>query len=174
MTDTVRELRSRLRAIPRPAIYAAALFAGVWLMYAMRLSPTYLHELPDLNDDVLHALTGTAQSKIVFQLGQADARYFEREFSPFDAEALQALPAYEGVARLSIHGQVRPAFGFRTYPLPEVVDPTVAQDAVRASNAKYAIPAAAADEAFMQEIRRIKGRSRQSFQQLPPGVITRV
>ena len=121
---------------------------------SFRLSLTLANQhLGQLPRELRSALSSNARSRIAFQSGQDDARYLAREFAPLDAAALQSLPKFEMVARLSINAETSRPFTVRTNPPPPITDPHVAEDAARASKARFGRPVQEIDEEIAQLVR---------------------
>lgn len=125
-----------------PGQFGEALAQARGLRLSLTLGAQHTAQLPR---DLREAVGSNARSKIVFQCGQDDAAYFAHEFQPLDAQALISLPRFEAAARLSIRGETSRPFTLRTLPLPEVTDPSVAADALAASQARYSRHAAVID-----------------------------
>ena len=121
---------------------------------SFRLSLTLANQhLGQLPKEIRDALSSNARSRIAFQAGQEDARYLAREFAPLDAMALQSLPRFEMVSRLSINGETSRPFTVRTDPPPPITDPTVAKDVAEASRQRYGRPVEQIDAAIAELVR---------------------
>lgn len=72
-----------------------------------------LAEVPEVRSSLL----GNAYTRIVFRVGDEDARSLAGGFSFFDAEDLASLPTGEAICRV---GQARQDFSLSTYPLSAV------------------------------------------------------
>ena len=121
---------------------------------SFRLSLTLANQhLGQLPKEIRDALSSNARSRIAFQAGQEDARYLAREFAPMDAMAMQSLPRFEMVTRLSIGGETSRPFTVRTDPLPPITDPTIAKDAAEASRARFGRPVEEIDQAIAELVR---------------------
>jgi len=103
------------------------------------------HELRELQKDadVAGAVLSNAATRIVFRVGDADARALAEGFASFDADSIRKLGTGEAIARVE-----RNDYDFNlTVPLPEKMPDldqmTITRDLViAASRAKYATPRA--------------------------------
>jgi len=100
------------------------------------------HELHQLQRDseVASAVLSHPYTRIVFRVGDSDARELEKGFSTFEARDLQNLPIGEAVCRIE-----RSDFDFNLKVLlPEEIDPEQAAETrakvITASREKYATP----------------------------------
>jgi hypothetical protein len=118
---------------------------------ALPLTLAHQH-LGQLSPEMREAVIGNAGTRVLFQAGQEDARYFAREFAPLDATAIMNLPRFEAAVRLSIDGQTSRPFVMRTLPKPEVSDPEVANDATRRSAQLHGRPVAEIDHELREAL----------------------
>ncbi|HEX4497241.1 MAG TPA: type IV secretion system DNA-binding domain-containing protein [Thermoanaerobaculia bacterium] len=96
----------------------AALLTGVRkYRLALTLAHQGLWQLEGRNEEVSEALLGTAATRIVFRVGEKDARELERGFSCFTASDLQNLEVGEAMARVE---RAEHDFNLQTEPLPEL------------------------------------------------------
>jgi hypothetical protein len=80
---------------------------------AMTLAHQHLGQLsPELRRDLANT-----RSRVLFQLGAEDARFFARGMPELDPDDLSGLPSREVVISLSVDAQVQPALTARTMPL---------------------------------------------------------
>jgi hypothetical protein len=89
---------------------------------------------------VKNALLGNAYTRIVFRVGDEDARVLAGGFATFDAGDLSSLATGEALCRI---GQARHDFSFCTHSLPTVQANEAAartQEVIAASRATYAVP----------------------------------
>lgn len=90
--------------------------------------------------EVRSALLGNAYTRIVFRVGDEDARVLSGGFSVFDAGDLGSLETGEAICRV---GQAKHDFSLRTLPLPPVSSEIVAErrdQVIDVSRAKYGQP----------------------------------
>jgi hypothetical protein len=116
------------------------------------------HELRQLDRsaDVASSVLSTPYTRVVFRVGDADARELERTLSFFETRDLQNLPNFEAVARIE-----RNDFDFNlSSPMPPKVDDTTAaqrrKEVIDASRARYAVPRTKI-EAALREVREADG-----------------
>ena len=96
----------------------AALLTGVRkYRLCLTLAHQGLWQLEGRNEEVSEALLGTAATRIVFRVGEKDARELERGFSSFTASDLQNLGVGEAIARIE---RVEHDFNLRTEALPDL------------------------------------------------------
>lgn len=112
--------------------------------YALGLTLAHqdMRQLRSRSEDVMSALLANAFTRVVFRVGDQDARVLADGFSYFDPSDLQNLGTGEAIARIE-----RPDFDFNLQTFPtDGVDRNVAasqRDAVvRASRTRYATPRA--------------------------------
>jgi hypothetical protein len=82
-----------------------------------------LSQLKAREPEVLSALLANAETRIVFRVGEDDARHLEKGFSFFGASDLVNLGVGEAICRI---GRSEADFNLRTLPLPRI-DPTEAK-----------------------------------------------
>lgn len=121
---------------------------------SLRLSLTLAHQhIDQLDKDMRSAVDANARNKIVFQLGQTDAVYMApRLRRPISSESLMSLARHEIVAQLVLDGHVTQPFVAHTRPVPPITDPTIRDDAIAASRAKYGTRGSDADEQLIQDL----------------------
>jgi len=110
-----------------------------------------MRQLKSRSEDVLSAVLGNAHTRIVFRLGDQDARTLADGLSFFEASDLQNLGIGEAIARVE-----RPDFDFnlRTHRVPAVDDTTATarrQHVIAASRASYGTPRSDVEEALRLE-----------------------
>ena len=117
------------------------------------------HELRELQKDadVAGAVLSNAGTRIVFRVGDADARTLAEGFADFEADSIRKLGVGEAICRVE-----RNDFDFNLrVPLPEDV-PTVEEAAaireqvIAASRAKYATPRAEVQAAEMRQFEALE------------------
>lgn len=101
-----------------------------------------MRQLKSRSEEVMSAVLGNVYTRIVFRLGDQDARVLADSLSFFEASDLQNLGIGKAVARIE-----RPDFDFniRTLPVPAVVDGVAdarRREVVDASRARYGTPRA--------------------------------
>jgi hypothetical protein len=120
---------------------------------SLRLSLTLAHQhIDQLDTDMRSAVDANARNKIVFQLGQTDAARMAPRLIPFSSESLRSLARWEIIAQLVVDGHVTKPFAAHTRPVPAITDPTIRDDAVAASRAKYGTRGSDADEQLIQDL----------------------
>jgi hypothetical protein len=122
---------------------------------AMRLGVCLAHtHLAQIPREVREAVAANCLTKLLFACSEADgsalARYVEPELSASD---LVHLPPHRIAVRMTVHGQVLPAFVLQTLPLPPPIQGRA--EAVRAASAEQFAPSAA--ERRRQALRRQLG-----------------
>jgi len=86
---------------------------------AYRLNLTLANQhLGQLRDATRQAVEANTRTKVVFQLGQEDARHLAREFSPLTESNLQTLGLHQVGVSLCVHGHTESAFTAVTQPAP--------------------------------------------------------
>lgn len=107
-----------------------------------------LRQLKSRNEDVASAVLSNAGTRIVFRVGEQDAKTLAEGFSSFQAKDLMSLDVGQAIARVQ---RADWDFNLRTYPL-EPVDAEIAvarREAVEAaSRTSYATPAGDVDRAL--------------------------
>lgn len=106
----------------------------------LTLAHQEMRQLRSRSEEVASAVLGNAYTRIIFRVGDQDARALADGFSFFEAKDLQNLSIGEAIARIE-----RPDFDFnlRTSPLPEVsaeVGRVRRKAVVDASRASFATP----------------------------------
>ena len=106
------------------------------------LSHQEIRQLKNRSDETLSAVLGNAFTRVVFRVGEHDAKTLADGFSHFEARDLQNLGIGEAIVRIE-----RPDFDFNLKTtVPEAVAPTVARErriaARTSSRAWYATPRA--------------------------------
>src|SRR5665213_3050892 len=120
----------------------AQILAGA-LKYRIGLTLAHqeLHQL-ERNRDVASAVLSNPYTRIVFRVGDGDAKRLSDGFAFFEARDLQNLETGQAIARIE---KADNDFNL-TIPFPETVDPakaeTTRQAMIAASRAKYATPRA--------------------------------
>lgn len=85
----------------------------------MTMSTQHLHQLPQ---DLRHTVLANPRSRVVFQVGGADARLMASEFGTgLTAEDFTSLEPYEVLAQLHAAGRTQPAATLRTRPPRPVI-----------------------------------------------------
>jgi len=121
------------------------------------------HELRELQKDadVAGAVLSNAATRIVFRVGDADARALAEGFSSFEGDSLRKLGTGEAICRVE-----RNDFDFNlSVPLPENV-PTLDQAAatrhqvLASSRAKYATPRAEVQEAERRQFEAMEAETK--------------
>jgi hypothetical protein len=100
--------------------------------------------------EVASAVLSNPYTRVVFRVGDADARELERGFASYEARDMQNLPNYEAIARIE-----RSDFDFNlSSPKPAMPDEAVADqrrlEVMAASRMRYAVPRAKLEEALRQ------------------------
>ena len=114
---------------------------------SFRLSLTLANQhLSQLPRDLKEAISSNARSRIVFQCGQDDARYLEKEFAPLSAQDLQGLPRYQMACRLSVEGETSRAFTARALSPQEITDETAAERVQELSRRRFGREASVIDQ----------------------------
>jgi hypothetical protein len=134
------------------------------------------HELRDLQKDadVAGAVLSNAGTRIVFRVGDADAKALSEGFADFGADSLRKLGTGEAIARVE-----RNDFDFNlSVPLPKDKPDSIQAAAIRerviaSSRAKYATPRAEVQAAEMKQFEAMvetepKPASRKTRQPEPP------
>jgi energy-coupling factor transporter ATP-binding protein EcfA2 len=86
---------------------------------AYRLNLTLANQhLGQLREATRQAVEANTRTKVVFQLGQEDARHLAREFSPLTDTHLQTLGLHQVAVSLCVHGHTEAAFTAITQPAP--------------------------------------------------------
>ncbi|MHB0978149.1 MAG: type IV secretion system DNA-binding domain-containing protein [Minisyncoccota bacterium] len=112
---------------------------------SLTLAHQEMRQLKSRSEEVAGAVLGNAYTRLVFRVGDQDARTLADGFSFFDAKDLQNLGLGEAIARIE-----RPDFDFnlRTNPLPPVPEQTASERrtaVIDASRVRYAKPKAAVE-----------------------------
>lgn len=108
----------------------------------LTLAHQEMRQLKSRSEEVAGAVLGNAYTRLVFRVGDQDARTLADGFSFFEARDLQNLGLGEAIARIE-----RPDFdfNFRTTPLPPVPEQMARERSaavIDASRARYATPKA--------------------------------
>ncbi|MHB2034821.1 MAG: helix-turn-helix domain-containing protein, partial [Gemmatimonadaceae bacterium] len=108
----------------------------------LTLAHQEMRQLKSQSEEIASAVLANAFTRVVFRVGDQDAKTLAEGFSFFEAKDLQNLGTGEAIARIE-----RPDFDFnlRTLPLPTVPVETGRarrQAVLNASRARYAIPRA--------------------------------
>src|SRR5262249_39754780 len=104
------------------------------------------------NHDVRSAVLSNPHTRIVFRVGDSDARALENGFSFFEAKDLQNLENFNAICR------VGKADGDFNLTIPRPKDPNqeeaekVREAVIAASRAKYAIPRRAVEAALLAKV----------------------
>lgn len=94
--------------------------------------------LGQLTSSTREALSANARTRVVFQVGQEDARYLAREFEPWMTEQqLRNLQRHQVAVRLCVDGRTEPPITGLTRPAPPSLGPEYAALVVRQSAARY-------------------------------------
>lgn len=108
------------------------------------------------SEDVASAVLSTPYTRVVFRVGDADARELERTLSFFESHDLQNLPNFEAVVRIERSDL---DFNLSSPMSPKVDETTAAQrrkQVIDASRAKYGVPRAQI-EAALRDVREADG-----------------
>jgi hypothetical protein len=108
--------------------------------YRLSLTLTNQH-LGQLSQAVREALAANARTRVVFQVGQEDARYLAREFEPWLGEQqLRNLQRHQVAIRLCVDGRTEPPVTGMTRPAPASLGEAHAERLIRRSAARYGRP----------------------------------
>ncbi|MBI2409345.1 MAG: type IV secretion system DNA-binding domain-containing protein [Gemmatimonadetes bacterium] len=123
----------------------------------LTLAHQEMRQLKSRSEEVAGAVLGNAYTRLVFRVGDQDARTLADGFSFFEAKDLQNLGLGEAIARIE-----RPDFDFnlRTTPLPPVPEQTArarSATVIDASRARYAKPKAEVEAILRASISEEQG-----------------
>ena len=123
----------------------------------LTLAHQEMRQLKSRSEEVAGAVLGNAYTRLVFRVGDQDARTLADGFSFFEAKDLQNLGLGEAIARIE-----RPDFDFnlRTTPLPPVPEQTARERSaavIDASRARYAKPKAEVEAILRASISEEQG-----------------
>jgi hypothetical protein len=117
----------------------------------LHLPLTLAHQhLGQLTDEMREAITANARTRVVFQCGSADARFFAREFDPLSPENLMNLPHYEAAVRMAIASETSHPFTIATLPPSPATDPSVGREAAELSAQRFGRPVTEVDDELRQ------------------------
>ena len=120
---------------------------------SLRLNLTLANQhLGQLPRELREAVASNCRSRIVFQCAQDDAAHLAKEMTPLDSTALQSLGRFEVAARISVGGQVSPAFTARTLPAPPMVGSGAEAAVLAASRARHTRPALEVDREILKQV----------------------
>ena len=128
----------------------------------LTLAHQEMRQLKSRSEEVASAVLGNAYTRLVFRVGDQDAKTLADGFSFFEAKDLQNLGLGEAIARIE-----RPDFDFnlRTTPLPHVPEQTArarSTAVVAASRANYAKPKAEVEAILRASIAEEQGEDERS------------
>jgi hypothetical protein len=112
----------------------------------------YIKQLPE---DLVNAVVGNVGSLMVFRVGEHDAEFFEKLFSPFFSKSdILNLPNYHAYVKILIHGFPSTPFAVKTRKAPSG-DKAYGEKVKELSLLKYAKPKEEVEELIKEKYQRM-------------------
>jgi hypothetical protein len=119
---------------------------------ALTMAHQYIKQLPE---DLVNAVVGNVGSLMVFRVGEHDAEFFEKLFSPFFSKSdILNLPNYHAYVKILIHGFPSTPFAVKTRKAPSG-DKAYGEKVKELSLLKYAKPKEEVEELIKEKYQRM-------------------